>query len=165
MKSLKERLLGVEVREEDRGEILSIIEDNGCDPSRIIAILQDLQSSRGYLPEPSLRVISRELGLPLTRVYGLATFYRSFRLIPRGRHEIRLCTGTACHVRGAERIKDEIQRELGVEEGGTTEDYRFSFETVRCIGCCSLAPVMTVDGDVHGKLAPSSVEKILEKYR
>ncbi len=164
MKELESKIFGIKQKQKDRSKVYRIIEDCGARPSGIIAMLQALQATRGYLPEPDLRVISEELGVPLTRIYGLATFYGAFRLQPQGRHQIRLCTGTACHVRGAEQIKDSILRELDIEEGQTTADRRFSFETVRCIGCCSLAPVMTIDDDVHGRLAPSGVAEILEKY-
>jgi NADH-quinone oxidoreductase subunit E len=142
-----------------------ILERHAGKASQIIAILQDLQALRGYLPQDDLRLISRELGVPLTRLYAIATFYKAFRLAPRGRHEISLCTGTACHVRGAMRVKDAIERELGVAAGGTTADMRFSFETVRCLGCCGQAPVMMVDGDLVSKLDHLTVAKTLEKYR
>jgi NADH-quinone oxidoreductase subunit E len=142
-----------------------ILERHGRMASQIIAILQDLQALRRYLPADDLRLISRELDIPLTRLYAIATFYKAFRLAPRGRHEISLCTGTACHVRGAMRVKDAIERELGVEAGGTTADMRFSFETVRCLGCCGQAPVMMVDGDLVSKLDHLTVAKTLEKYK
>lgn len=142
-----------------------ILDRHGRMASQIIAILQDLQALRQYLPEPELRLISRELDVPLTRLYAIATFYKAFRLVPRGRHEISLCTGTACHVRGAMRVKDAIERELAIRAGGTTSDMRFSFETVRCLGCCGQAPVMTVDGELVSRLDHLTVGKALEKYK
>ncbi len=133
--------------------------------SQIIAILQDVQALRQYLPEADLRLISRELEVPLARLYAIATFYKAFRLVPRGRHEISLCTGTACHVRGAMRVKDAIERGIGIAAGGTTSDMRFSFETVRCLGCCGQAPVMMVDGELASRLDHLTVGKALEKYK
>ena len=141
-----------------------IVDRYGANPSRIIAMMQDIQEAFGYLPEADLRLLSDAIGIPLNRIYGIATFYKAFRLAPRGRHEIKLCTGTACHVRGAEVVRDAITRELGIVEGETTSDGRFSFETVHCLGCCGLAPVVMIDDDIHGKVG-YSVKEILEKYR
>jgi len=145
--------------------VQAILERHGRMASQIIAILQDLQALRRYIPEAELRLISRELDVPLTRLYAIATFYRAFRLQPRGRHEISLCMGTACHVRGAMRVKDAIERELKIGEGDTTPDKRFSFETVRCLGCCGQAPVMMVDGELVSRLDHLTIGKALEKYR
>ena len=142
-----------------------ILERHGRMASQIIAVLQDLQALRQYLPEADLRLISRELDVPLTRLYAIATFYKAFRLVPRGRHEISLCTGTACHVRGAMRVKDAIEREIKIAAGGTTSDMRFSFETVRCLGCCGQAPVMMVDGALVSRLDHLTVGTALEKYK
>jgi len=147
------------------GAVRKILEKHGARASQIIAILQDMQAVYQYLPEPELRFISRELDIPLTRLYAIATFYKAFRLVPRGRHEICLCTGTACHVRGSTRVKDAIERGLGIEAGGTTDDMRFSFETVRCLGCCGQAPVMMVDEELVTKLDHLTVGKALEKYK
>lgn len=147
-----------------RDAVEEIIDRYEGSPSRIIAMMQDIQEAFGYLPEGDLRLLAEGLGLPLNRIYGIATFYKSFRLMPRGRHEIKLCTGTACHVRGAETVRDAINRELVIREGETTSDLRFSFETVHCLGCCGLAPVMMIDEDIHGKVG-YSVKEILEKYR
>ena len=145
--------------------VQGILERHGRMASQIIAILQDVQALRQYLPEADLRLISRELDVPLTRLYAIATFYKAFRLAPRGRHEISLCTGTACHVRGAMRVKDAIEREIKIAAGGTTSDMRFSFETVRCLGCCGQAPVMMVDGELVSRLDHLTVGTSLEKYK
>lgn len=163
MARLKEKLLGGAKETGGSRSVRDIIDSYNCDPSRVIAVMQDVQAVFGYLPEEELMFIAGELCIPLSMIYGIATFYKSFRLLPRGRHQIRLCTGTACHVRGAEDIREAIERELGVEVGQTTGDMRFSFETVRCIGCCGLAPVAMVDEDVHGKL-DLDLKKVLEKY-
>ena len=141
-----------------------IVARYGGNPSRVIAMMQDMQEAFGYLPEGDLRLLSEATAIPLNHICGIATFYKAFRLAPRGRHEIKLCTGTACHVRGAEVVRDAITRELGIREGETTADGRFSFETVHCLGCCGLAPVVMIDDDIHGKVG-YSVKEILEKYR
>jgi len=165
MASIEEQLFG-EVEPRPGSDIVGdILERRGKDPANVIGIMQDMQHEFGYLPQRELRFISSELAIPLSRIYAIATFYKAFRLIPKGRHEIKLCLGTACHVRGAESIKDAIERELGIEVGGTTSDRRFSFETVRCIGACGLAPVMNVNEEVEGKLTPSSIAKVLKKYK
>ena len=145
--------------------VRQILAKHAGSASQIIAILQDLQAAYHYLPEPELRFIARELDVPLTRLYAIATFYKAFRLVPRGRHEIALCMGTACHVRGAARVRDAIERELNVGAGETTADMRFSFETVRCLGCCGQAPVMTVDEELVSKLDHLTVARSLEKYK
>ena len=147
------------------GAVRKILEKHGRRASQIIAILHDVQAAYHYLPEPEIRFISRELDIPLTRLYAIATFYKAFRLVPRGRHEISLCVGTACHVRGAERVKDALERKLAIKAGGTTDDMRFSLETVRCLGCCGQAPVMMVDEELVSKLDHLTVGAALEKYK
>ena len=146
-------------------EVSQIIEKHSERPAAAIAILQDLQKELQWLPEPALRVAALRLGIPLTQIYGLATFYKSFSLKPRGRHLIQICLGTACHVRGAPRIETTILDNLNVEIDEMTEDERFSVECVRCVGCCGLAPVITVGEDVHGKIKISSIPKIAKRYR
>ncbi len=161
-----EDMLSVKEGRGPNGRVINeILDRNGNDPTRIVAILQCLQDRFGYLPREELYLISDLLGLPMNRIYHLATFFKAFKLTPPGRNTIKLCMGTACHVRGAGVIKDAIERYIGVSVGGTTADFRFSFETVRCLGCCGLAPVMTVGDTVHGKLEPSMIRKVLEKYR
>lgn len=165
MKQMKEKLLGRKETASGSKAVKDILEHHSRNPARVIGMLQDIQARFSYLPEGELRFVSEELGVPLTRIYAIATFYKAFNLLPRGRHQIRLCGGTACHVRGAELVKGAITRELGVEEGGTTEDARFSFEVVRCIGCCGQAPAMMVNEDIHVKLKSVTVRKALEKYK
>jgi NADH-quinone oxidoreductase subunit E len=148
-----------------RRKVDSILSIYGHDPAQIIAILQDLQVEFGYLPQTAFHSLATGLDIPLARLYGIATFFKAFRLTPPGRHEIKLCTGTACHVRGAELVKDAIGRELGIGEGQTTDDLRFSLEKVRCIGCCGLAPAMMVGKDVHGKVSGVTLKKVLSKYK
>jgi NADH:ubiquinone oxidoreductase subunit E len=131
----------------------------------LISILHAVQALENYLPEESLRYLSKKTGVPLTQLYSIATFYHFFSLIPKGRHRIHLCLGTACHVKGSPRILNEVKKRLRVEEGETTEDKRFTLETVRCVGACSLAPVMVVDNKTHGDLVLKEVGDILKKYQ
>ncbi|RDV84334.1 NADH-quinone oxidoreductase subunit NuoE [Ammonifex thiophilus] len=133
-------------------------------PEKLIAALLALQRHYGYLPEPALRTLAQELGVPLSKVYGVATFYAQFRLKPRGRHTVCVCLGTACHVRGSEQIFHALKRELGVEPGDTTADGRFTLEVVSCVGACSMAPVVVVDEETHGRLDPEKALALLKKY-
>jgi NADH:ubiquinone oxidoreductase subunit E len=130
----------------------------------LISILHEIQSLENYLPEGSLRYLSLKTGVPLTQLYGIATFYHFFSLTPKGRHQIFVCLGTACHVKGSPRILGEVKKRLGAEEGDTTSDMRFTLNTVRCVGACSFAPVLLVDKDTHGNVAPKQVVDILNRY-
>ena len=143
-------------------EILSKYE---YEQSSIIAILQDLQEHFGYLPKEILINISKEINIPLSRVLSLATFFAAFSLEPKGKHPIHVCMGTACHVRGAQPILETFERKLGIKAGETTKDMNFSLETVRCIGCCGLAPVVMVGEDVYGKISQAKIPGILKKYK
>ncbi len=130
----------------------------------LIPLLQDAQEAYGYLDEKIMRALARGAGYQLSQVYGVATFYTQFRLEPIGEHLIRVCHGTACHVAGAELISEEISNILGIKDGQTTEDMRFTLESVMCVGACSLSPIMIVDEDTHGKLKPANVRKVLKRY-
>lgn len=141
-----------------------IIEKYGREEAGLIAMLQDIQKDKGYLPEEDLSLIASEVKIPLSRLFSLATFYKAFSLVPRGRHFIDVCLGTACHVRGGANILDKLERDLGVKTGETTKDRRFTLEAVRCVGCCGLAPVVVIDGNFHGKLTQRKVEQVLKKY-
>ena len=131
----------------------------------LLSILQDVQQECGYLPEERLREIAVMLGMPLIDVYGVATFYKSFSLTPRGRHQVKVCLGTACHVRGADRIGKEVGRKLGIGPGETSEDGEFSLETVMCLGCCAIGPVVVIDGKYYSQVTPAKVESILRTIR
>ncbi len=131
----------------------------------LIAMLQDIQKEKGYLPKEALKIVAAEVSVPLSRLYSLATFYKAFSLTPRGRHTINVCTGTACHVRGAAKLVEKLERDLGIRNGETTADERFTLEEVRCVGCCGLAPVMVIDENFHGKLTQKDIGKVLEKYQ
>lgn len=132
-------------------------------PGAIMPALQKAQEIYGYLPIEVQRIVAEELDAPLERIYGVATFYSQFSLEPRGKFQVGVCLGTACYVRGAGKIMEEFQRALGVELG-CTEDGKFSIVATRCIGCCGLAPVLTVNEDVYGNLTPDDVKKIMSKY-
>ena len=140
-----------------------ILSRHGFDPSSVIAILQDGQAEYNYLPREALTYISERLGVPLSQVYSLATFFRAFSLRPKGEHQIVVCMGTACHVRGAPRVLEEFQRLLGIGPGETTEDLKFSLETVNCVGACALGPVVIVDGVYHGQMTPARVRTLLKR--
>lgn len=130
----------------------------------LIPLLQEAQEIYGYLPKEVMQQISRALGIPFSKTFGVATFYAQFHLKPRGRNIIRVCQGTACHVRGASRVFEEVSRGLGVGINGTTEDLRYTLESVSCLGACGLAPVMMVNDDTHGRLTPDAAVKTLDKY-
>lgn len=134
-------------------------------PGELIPLLQSAQNHFGYIPRRAISYISAVTGIPESEVYGVITFYSQFRLRPMGKYVIRACDGTACHVSGAEMIIETIQDELGVEVGETTEDGLFTLNTVACIGCCSLAPVIMINEDTHGSLTPVSLRKIIRRYR
>jgi len=129
----------------------------------IIPLLQKLQDAYGYVPPEIVLTVCEQMGLPASRVYGVATFYEQFHLEPRGRHLIRFCRGTACHVRGAPRLLDTIQKILGIRDGETTPDFRFTLETVACLGACALAPVMVLDKTYYGKMTSRRAEEILRR--
>lgn len=130
----------------------------------LIPILQAAQAIYGYLPQDVIRKIAKRLKFPVSRVYGIITFYAQFHLQPRGRNIIRVCLGTACHVRGGARIFQSIQEELGINENETTEDLRYTLETVACLGACGLAPVMMINDDTHGRLTPERTKEIVAQY-
>lgn len=131
----------------------------------LIPVLQDAQGVFGYLPVPVLEAIANRLEVPISQVYGVVTFYAQFHLDPRGKHIVRTCQGTACHVRGASKILDALKENLGVAPGKATDDLQFTLETVACIGACGLAPVIMVDQDTHGRLTPNAIPDVLDKYR
>ena len=135
------------------------------DESGLIGILQDIQKSKNYLPHDDLRYISARLNVPLSHIYSIATFYKSFSLKPRGEHIIKVCLGTACHVQGGVNLLERLERDLDIKDGGTTYDMKFSLESVRCVGCCGLAPVVVINEDFHGKLTQDKLPKVLEQYK
>jgi len=128
----------------------------------LLSILQDIQKEYGYLPEEKLREAAVMLKMSLIDVYGVATFYRSFSLTPRGRHHIKVCLGTACHVRGSHRILEETVRKLEIQPGETSENGEYSLETVMCLGCCAIGPVMVADNKYYGLMSPAKIESVLK---
>lgn len=131
----------------------------------LIPVLQAAQQIYGYLPADVMKEISVNLQIPLSKIYGVVTFYSQFHLKPRGRNIIRVCLGTACHVRGGSKIVEAVTKAVGIKDGETTEDLRYTFESVACLGACGLAPVMMVNDDTHGRLTPDMVAGLLEQYK
>lgn len=142
-----------------------ILEGYPARGEQLIQVLQDINSEYNYLPEPALRRVAEALGVPISKVYGVATFYNAFSLVPRGKHIVRVCQGTACHVRGAPLVMEELGRQLGVAPGETTEDMQFTLEGVNCVGACALGPVVIVDETYHGKMRQKDVAKILKRAK
>ena len=142
-------------------DIETRLEDFGRDRGNLIPILQMVQERHGYLPQASLNTVGAHLGIPPAEVYGVATFYNQFRFNPPGKHPVKVCLGTACHVRGGDIILENFERKLEIKEGQTTADREFSLEKVACVGCCALAPVALVGETVHGGMAPSKVEGLI----
>jgi len=139
-----------------------ILKDRRSQPQQLVEVLQDVQETFGYIPQETMTTVSRELGVPLIEVSRVAHFYRAFSLQPRGRHIVTVCTGTACHVRGAPRMLDLVKGELGIEPGETTKDRMFTLERVNCLGACALGPVVVLDGEYHPKMTPNKLRQLLE---
>jgi NADH-quinone oxidoreductase subunit E len=148
----------------DNGTIDAILEKYPSEPSSLIQVLIEIQSELRWLPKVALRKVSQKLGVPFNRIQHIITFYKAFSVVPKGRHEVHVCTGTACHVRGATRLLDSIEDHTGIKPGETDQDFRFSLETVSCVGCCALGPVVVVDGEYHGNMAPAKTEDVLRNY-
>jgi NADH-quinone oxidoreductase subunit E len=144
-------------------KVKNIIKKYGSDKSFIVPILQDVQKEFNYLPKDALCAVSSQLSVPISRVYEVVTFYKAFSLKPKGRYQLTLCMGTACHVRGAELIARNVGDILGIREGDTTPDLEFSFETVGCLGACALGPILVVNGEYHGHMNIAKSTKILKK--
>jgi len=144
-------------------KVNDIIKKYGSDKSFIVPILQDVQREFNYLPKDALCAVSSRLSVPISRVYEVVTFYKAFSLKPKGRYQLTLCMGTACHVRGAELIARNVSDILGIREGDTTPDLEYSFETVGCLGACALGPILVVNGEYHGHMNIAKSTKILKK--
>jgi NADH-quinone oxidoreductase subunit E len=146
----------------DSGKIDQIINKHNADAGSLIQILLEIQTENNWLPREALTRVSESLSVPMSRIRHITTFYKTFSLVPRGRHEVHVCTGTACHVRGAERVLEAVEGVTGVNAGETDPDLNFSVETVGCIGCCALGPVVVVDGEYHGNIAPAQITEVLK---
>ena len=142
-----------------------IVKKHRGDKSALIAVLQDIQETFNYLPKEALKVAGKTLGIPFSRVYEVATFYNAFSLKPRGEHIVKICMGTACHVRGAASIQDKMERCLCIKPGETTPDNKFSLETVNCVGACALGPVVVIDSEYHGQMTMNKVDKVIGKLK
>lgn len=169
-----ERLKGLELKKEHREQVVDDLNSMAIADeimaryqyrdAALIAILQDIQRRFNYLPQNLLRYVALRMNVPLTRVYSISTFYKAFSLKPRGKHLINVCLGTACHVRGGMKILERLERELGIKNEETTYDEKFSLKSVRCVGCCGLAPVIVIDNEFHGNLTQEMIPKVLAKY-
>jgi len=148
----------------DNDRIDQIIDKHQSEPSSLIQVMLEIQSENNWLPKTALDRISERLDVPLARILHIATFYKAFSLVPKGRHGIHICVGTACHVRGASRILDTVQDQTGIKPGETDLDLKFSLEVVNCLGCCALGPVMEIDGKTHGKMTPGETAEVLKNY-
>lgn len=153
-----------ELNQCQKDRIAEICSEFGNAPGELINVLHKCQGHFGYLPEEVQREIAKNLNIPVAKVYGVVTFYSFFTMQPKGRHSISVCMGTACYVRGAENVLEELKKELGIEVGGVTSDGKFSLECLRCVGACGLAPVMLVDDKVYGRLDPKMIKGILAQY-
>jgi NADH-quinone oxidoreductase subunit E len=150
---------------ENKTKTKQVLKKYEHDKSALIDILHDTQAQIGYLPEEALELISKGLGVPLSRIYCVVTFFKAFSLTPRGRNLVSVCMGTACHVRGADRVLEQIEKELSIKAGENTPDLKFTLETVNCIGSCALGPMVTVGEDYHGQVTPETIGTVLQQYK
>jgi NADH-quinone oxidoreductase E subunit len=155
----------LEANEEKIKDFQIFMRENKNKKGALMAVLHQAQSTFGYLPREIQEMISEEMKIPVSEIYGVATFYSQFTLEPKGKYDIGVCLGTACYVKGAQDILDEIQKELGISVGETTPDGKFSISPTRCLGACGLAPVIVINDDVHGRLKPEDVKDVLNKYQ
>ena len=146
-------------------KVTRVLQKHQYDKALLVDILQDTQAEIGYLPKEALEEVSRGLEVPQSRVYSVATFFKAFSLKPRGRHLINVCMGTACHVRGAVKVLEKVEQELGIKTGETTGDLKFTLETVNCVGSCALGPMVIIGEDYHGEMSPEGVVAVLANYR
>ena len=141
-----------------------IIDQHQGEPSSLIQVLLEIQKEQHWLPRQALSRVGDRLQVPISHIQHIATFYKTFSLVPKGRHEVHVCMGTACHVRGAARVLDKVKDLTGLQPGETDLELKFSLETVNCLGCCALGPVMEIDGKTHGKLSPTETTDVLSSY-
>jgi len=154
----------IELRQSDVTKIKDICTSFNNDPQELINVLHKCQEHFGYLPAEVQEIVSNELVVPVAKIYGVVTFYSFFTMTPKGKHPVSICMGTACYVRGAEKVLDEFRKELGLEVGQTTRDGKFSLSSLRCVGACGLAPVVLVGEKTYGRVAPDDVKSILKEY-
>lgn len=149
---------------EQENRLREFLKKHKDQPGAVMPVLQETQKIFGYLPEEALIIAAEELDIPLADLYSVASFYTQFSFNPKGVHQVSVCLGTACYVKGASEVLEAVEKRLGIHAGGITRDGRFSLDTTRCIGACGLAPVMTVGNDVYGRMTPDKVDSILDKY-
>jgi NADH-quinone oxidoreductase subunit E len=150
---------------EQKARVKQVLQKHRHDKSQLVDVLQDIQAVIGYLPKDALQQASQGLDVPLSRVYSVATFFKAFSLTPRGRHVINVCMGTACHVRGSDKVLESIEKKLKIKRGGTTKDLKFTLETVNCVGACALGPMVIIGEDYHGEMTPEGIVPVLEQYK
>ena len=148
----------------DTATIDRIVDKHQGEASALIQVLLEIQSDYNWLPKEVLDRVGERLQVPMSRIQHIATFYKAFSLVPKGRHQVHICMGTACHVRGARRVLDTVQDLTGLHPGETDPDMKFSLETVNCLGCCALGPVMEIDGKTHGKVSPANTADVINSY-
>lgn len=148
----------------DNARIDQIIEKHNAEPSSLIQVMLEIQREHHWLPKATLKRVSEKLQVPMTQIQHVATFYKAFSLVPKGRHRVHVCVGTACHVRGASRILDTLRELTGIEPGETDLELKYSLETVSCLGCCALGPVLEIDGKTHGKMTTAETADVLKLY-
>ena len=148
----------------DTATIDRIIGKHQGEASSLVQVLLEIQSEYSWLPKKALERVGEKLKVPFSRIQHIATFYKAFSLVPKGRHQVHICVGTACHVRGATRVLDKVQDLTGIKPGETDTELKFSLDTVNCLGCCALGPVMEINGKTHGKLSPTNTEDVINGY-
>ena len=146
-------------------QIQKVVEATNGQAGAPIRVLQQVQELVGYLPPEVLEVVSKEMRIPLSELYGITSFYSFFSMVPKGKYVIQVCLGTSCYVKGGQKIIDSLNKDFGLESGSTTPDGKFSLETVRCLGCCGLSPVLAINEDIHRKVKPSKLKEILRLYQ
>ena len=163
--TLSKSRAGKEINSKTLQQIRKIIEATNGQAGAPIRVLQQVQGIVGYLPPEVLKTVSKEMNIPLSELYGITSFYSFFSMVPKGKYVIQVCLGTSCYVKGAERLIKTLKRDFNLESGGITPDGKFSLETVRCLGCCGLSPVIAIRENVHRKVKPSQMKDILSSYR
>lgn len=152
-------------RASEYNKVDEIIKGHSYEKSALIMILQKIENLYGYLPAWAMKYVSEKLDVPLIQVYGVASFYKAFHLTPQGKHLIRVCLGTACHVRGGQRVMEELERKLNVKVGENTKDFNFTLERVNCLGCCALGPIVMIDEGYYGHISPAKIDSLIKQFQ